>query len=169
MRLHGAVEANNLPHVEDVTNDDPTITTRNAIRRTLKQAKGGMEYHTLINTPLAQQVVNDFASLTRNRDEIDQQVDAYISTNRIPSPPSTLALQTALAPEDVGVRHAILLRTLRYVSPQPWGSPKAEAGRREENLCRMEPMIWPQVITSFQVGGFAKGCIFRRKSQTRWV
>lgn len=128
-----------------------------------------MKHHTFINTPLARQVVNDFASLTRNRREIDQQVDTYISTNRIPSPPSTLALQTAPTPEDVGVRRAILLRVLRYVSPRPWGSPKAEAGRRDENLCRMELMVWPQVITLFHVGGFAKGCIFRRKCQTQRV
>jgi len=148
--LRATLEANNLPHVEDVTNDDPKLTTRNAIRRALKEGKEGIHYHTFIKTPLARQVVNDFASLTRIRNEIDQHVDAYISANRIPSPPSTLAIKTALPPEDVGVRHAILLRILRYVSPQPWGSLKAEAGRREANLSRMEPMVWPPVITLFR-------------------
>lgn len=156
---------NNLPHVEDVTNDDPTLTTRNSIRRALKKGNEGIQYHTFIRTPLAQQVVNDFASLTRIRDEIDQRVDAYISTNRIPSPPSTLAVKTALPPEDVDVRHAILLRILRYVSPKPWGSLKAEAGRREASLSRMETMVWPPVITLFHTGGFANVDFFRRKGQ----
>ena len=167
MRLRATVEANNLPHIEDVTNDDPKLTTRNAIRRTLKQGKEGVKYHALIRTPLAQQVVNEFTSLTRVRGEIDQHVDAYISTNQIPSPPSTLALKTTHPPEDVDVRHAILLRILRYVSPQPWGSLKAEAGRREESLSRIEPMVWPPVITLFHPSGFTKGCIFRRKEQPR--
>ena len=165
--MRGAVEENNLPYVEDVTNDDPTLTTRNAIRRSLKQGKDAMAYHTFINSPLAQQVVNNFASLTRIRDEIDQHVDAYISTNRIPSPPSTMALKAALPPEDVNVRRAILLRILRYVSPRPWGSPKAEAGRRQQNLSDMELIVWPQVLTLFHAGGFAKRCVSRGKRQLR--
>ena len=164
--MRATVEANNLPHVEDVTNDDPTLTTRNAIRRTLRQGKDGENYPTFISSSLAQQVVKDFTSLTRIREEIDQHVDAYISTNRIPSPPSTLALKTALPPEDVDVRHAIILRVLRYVSPQPWGSPKAEAGRREQNLSGIEPIVWPQVISLFRAGVIAKRCIFRGK---RWT
>ena len=158
----GTVEANDLPHVEDLTNEDPTLTTRNAIRRSLKHGKDGTEYHIFVKSPQAQQIVNDFASLTRIREEIDQHVDAYISTNRIPSPPSTLALKDASPPEDVEVRHAILLRILRYVSPQPWGSPKAEAGRRQQRLSHMELVVWPQVITLSHAGGFAERCVFRK-------
>lgn len=165
MRLRATLEANNLPYIEDVTNDDPMLTTRNAIRQTLKQGKGGMKYHTLLGTPLARKVIEDFASLTKLRDEIDQHVDAYISANRIPSPPSTLAVKTARPPEDVDVRHAILLRILRYVSPRPWGSIKAEAGRRGASLSQMELMVWPPVITLFHTVGFAKRCIFRRKGK----
>lgn len=165
--MRATLEANNLPYIEDVTNDDPTLTTRNAIRQALKQGKEWMQYHTVIKNPLARQIVKDFASLTKIRDEIDQQVDAYISTNRIPSPPSTLAVKNALPPEDVDVRHAILLRILRYVSPRPWGSLKAEAGRRGASLSRMEPMVWPPVITLFHTIGFAKRCIFRRKEKGR--
>ena len=145
--MRETVEANNLLHVEDATNDDPTLTARNAIRQALRQGKDGVAYHIFIKSPRAQQVVNDFASLTRIRDEIDQHVDAYISMNRIPSPPSTLALKNALPPEDVDVRHAILLRILRYVSPYPWGSPQAEAGRRQQSLSHIELTVWPQVIT----------------------
>ena len=165
--MRATLKANNLPHIEDVTNADPTLTTRNAIRESLIKGKDGMKYHTFIRTPLARQVVDNFASLTRFRDEIDQQVDAYISANRIPSPPSTFAVKAALPPEDVDVRHAILLRILRYVSPRPWGSLRAEAGRRGANLSRMEPMVWPPVITLFRTIGVAKTCIFRRMEKAR--
>lgn len=145
--MRATLEANNLPYIEDVTNNDPTLTTRNAIRQSLKQGEEGMKYHTFLRTPLARQVVKNFASLTKLRDEIDQHVDAYISANRILSPPSTLAVKTARPPKDVDVRHAILLRILRYVSPRPWGSLKAEAGRRGASLSRIELMVWPPVIT----------------------
>ena len=160
MRLRATLEANELPHIEDVTNADPRLTPRNAIRESLRKEKGGMEYPTFIRTPLAQQIINNFTSLTRVRDEIDQRVDAYISANRIPSPPSTLAVKTALPPGDVDVRHAILLRILRYVSPRPWGSLDAEAGRREASLSRMEPMVWPPVITLLHTVGIAKRLYF---------
>ena len=166
--MRATLEANKLPHIEDVTNANPKLTPRNAIRETLRKVKGGMEYPTFIRTPLAQQVVNNFASLTRVRDEIDQRVDAYISANRIPSPPSTLAVKTALPPEDVDVRHAILLRILRYVSPRPWGSLDAEAGRREASLSRMGPMVWPPVRTLLHTAGeLLRDVFFRRKGKAR--
>ena len=84
-------------------------------------------------------------------------MDAYVSTNRIPSPPSTIALKAALPPEEVDVRHAILLRILRYVSPRPWGSPQAEAGRRQKKLSHMELLVWPQVITLFHTVDLLRG------------
>lgn len=40
------------------------------------------------------------------------------------------------------VQLAIVLRILRYVSPHPWGSTRAQAGRRRESLQRIVEHVW---------------------------
>lgn len=40
------------------------------------------------------------------------------------------------------VQHAIVLRILRYISPHPWGSTRAQAGRRREKLQRIVERVW---------------------------
>ena len=63
-------------------------------------------------------------------------VSEFFNRALVPTPVSTLAIsvpefQTIIDP---AVRIGIILRALRYVSPFPWGSPRAEAGRRTSNL-----------------------------------
>ncbi len=40
------------------------------------------------------------------------------------------------------VQRTIVLRILRYISPHPWGSTRAQAGRRRERLQRIVQRIW---------------------------
>jgi tRNA(Ile)-lysidine synthase len=40
------------------------------------------------------------------------------------------------------VQHTIVLRILRYISPHPWGSTRAQAGRRRESLQRIVQRVW---------------------------
>jgi tRNA(Ile)-lysidine synthase len=43
---------------------------------------------------------------------------------------------------DQFVQHTIVLRILRYISPHPWGSTRAQAGRRHESLQRIVQRVW---------------------------
>jgi hypothetical protein len=62
---------------------------------------------------------------------------------------------------DPAVRLGVILRALRYVSPVPWGSPRAEAGRRASALKQIMDRIWSSASSpsyktirkSFTVGG----------------
>lgn len=40
------------------------------------------------------------------------------------------------------VRQALVLRMLRYVSYEPWGSPRSEAGRRQGSVKRLMNVLW---------------------------
>jgi tRNA(Ile)-lysidine synthase len=40
------------------------------------------------------------------------------------------------------IRLAMVLRMLRYISPHPWGSTRAQAGRRYESLQRIVQRVW---------------------------
>jgi len=43
---------------------------------------------------------------------------------------------------DPPVQHTIVLRILRYISPHPWGSTRAQAGRRRASLQRIVQRVW---------------------------
>jgi tRNA(Ile)-lysidine synthase len=52
----------------------------------------------------------------------------------------------------------MILRILRYISPHPWGSTRAQAGRRRESLERIVQRVWDPDPTSdsrlrFEAGG----------------
>ncbi len=40
------------------------------------------------------------------------------------------------------IQHAIVLRILRYISSHPWGSTRAQAGRRRERLQHIVQRVW---------------------------
>jgi len=40
------------------------------------------------------------------------------------------------------VRQALVLRMLRYVSYEPWGSPRSEVGRRQDSVNRLIKNLW---------------------------
>ena len=73
------------------------------------------------------------------------QVSAYLSRFSVRSPPGTFILaadKLSTMPMDQLVQHTIVLRILRYISPLPWGSTRAQAGRRRESLQRIVQHVW---------------------------
>lgn len=73
----------------------------------------------------------------------------YLVTNflreyLLPSPPSTLLLSsdTLHTIQDPALRIALVRRILRYVSPRPWGSPRAEVDGYSDSLNKMVRTLW---------------------------
>lgn len=66
-------------------------------------------------------------------------VDDVIPQYRIPSSPGTFMISTQSLTRIPSrqLREALLYRIVRYVSPEPWGSPKAELGRRKASMARL--------------------------------
>lgn len=66
-------------------------------------------------------------------------VDDVIAKYKIPSPPGTFMI-SPLSLLDIGlpvVREALIYRVVRYASPEPWGSPRSELGRRKVSVERL--------------------------------
>ncbi len=90
------------------------------------------------------------------------QASAYLSLFSVQSPPGTFILaadRLSTTAMDPLVQHAIVLRILRYVSPQPWGSTRAQAGRRRESLQRIVQRVWDpdpasKTRTPFEAGAY---------------
>ncbi|KAI0283064.1 PP-loop family-domain-containing protein [Russula aff. rugulosa BPL654] len=82
---------------------------------------------------------------SRNLSDIEGRVSAYLSRFSVQSPPGTFILaadRLSTMPMDQLVQHTIVLRILRYISPLPWGSTRAQAGRRRESLQRIVQHVW---------------------------
>jgi len=82
---------------------------------------------------------------SRNLSDIENRVSAYLSRFSVQSPPGTFILaadKLSTMPMDRLVQHTIVLRILRYISPHPWGSTRAQAGRRRERLRRIVQRLW---------------------------
>ncbi|KAF9484710.1 hypothetical protein BDN70DRAFT_872243 [Pholiota conissans] len=73
------------------------------------------------------------------RSNTDQAVDEIIRKHRIASPPGTFMISplTIKAIESQPLQEALLFRITRYVSPEPWGHPQAELGRRKTSVHRL--------------------------------
>ncbi|KAI5120483.1 hypothetical protein M0805_006503 [Coniferiporia weirii] len=86
----------------------------------------------------AVQVMSDYVDQLEN--EVSEELVGCIR----PSPVSTILLSSeALARvTDNAVRLGMVRRILRCVSPFPWGSPHAEAGRRTASLQRIVDTLW---------------------------
>lgn len=88
------------------------------------------------------------------------QVSAYLSRFSVRSPPGTFILaadKLHTIPMDQLVQHTMVLRILRYISPHPWGSTRAQAGRRRERLQRIVQHVWDpdpasETRTRFEAG-----------------
>src|SRR5258708_8528300 len=66
----------------------------------------------------------------------------YISNYSRQSPPSTLLFRSHSVPSKE-VQTAIILRILRYVSPNPWGHVTSEAKRRARSISLISSQVWP--------------------------
>lgn len=77
------------------------------------------------------------------RDTLSGIASSYFSKHASFSLPSTLVLPRSISPPTSAVQRRIVLRALRYVSPRPWGSPLAEAGRHRDSLEAIAREIFP--------------------------
>ncbi|KDQ61140.1 hypothetical protein JAAARDRAFT_67527 [Jaapia argillacea MUCL 33604] len=82
--------------------------------------------------------------LSARMDSIEDQVSENLLRRSVPSPPSTFLFHSTRLSSisENSVRLGMVLRTLRYVSPYPWGSPRAEAHRRSKSLQQIVDKVW---------------------------
>ncbi|KAG9015099.1 hypothetical protein FRB94_004218 [Tulasnella sp. JGI-2019a] len=173
-----------LESVQDSTNFDPTVTRRNAFRaalkgqslsplndverdltlRTIGQAETLALAHAERHDTRADLLRSFVDKLALDTITLDQEVTQLLESLRVPSPPSSLVFRHACALNQgasSATKRALVLRILRYVSPRPWGSPLAEAGRNSRSidgiashLFRSESTInQPHAVASFTMGG----------------
>lgn len=78
--------------------------------------------------------------------DLSGSVDKFLSEHRRPTAPGTLmvSIPPLLELTCPLVRQALVLRILRYVSYEPWGSMRAEAGRRQKSVRRLMQVLWDE-------------------------
>ncbi|KAJ3841102.1 PP-loop family-domain-containing protein, partial [Lentinula raphanica] len=176
-RLLATCEENKLPFVQDVTNFQPELTLRNALRQWLandgKQSKS--DEH-LLNVSILRekltrlgigidpsggksQIRSAVNALALQADDIDHKVDFILSRNALRSPPSTyLITHRSLATiEGPKVQRSIVLRILRYASFHPWGSLSAQVNRRSHSLTQIVDKLWSGNPFEAQIQPFCAG------------
>ncbi|KAI0273442.1 PP-loop family-domain-containing protein [Gloeopeniophorella convolvens] len=102
-------------------------------------------------------------ALSRNLADIESRASVFLHHFAVDAPPGTFLLaadKLATSVRDPLVQLGMVLRILRYASPAPWGSPRAQAGRRRESLQRIVARVWgtdadadPSARTPFNAGG----------------
>jgi tRNA(Ile)-lysidine synthase len=92
-------------------------------------------------------------------------VDHHLKMGHIPSFPGTFLLSTSELGtiHDETVRSAMILRILRYVSSQPWGSLQADGGRKRHSIRQIvekvwNPDPWKAGLKQFTAGGGVLWC-----------
>ncbi|EAU88767.2 tRNA(Ile)-lysidine synthetase [Coprinopsis cinerea okayama7 len=165
-RILATCEANGLEYVTDKTNFQPDITIRNAIRHTLEN---NGDTSAVLEKRIKEQLHEIDEALSKNHElglnlssglerargavlrisslsgSIHAKVDKLIEQSCRPSPPGTLLLSpSALQSEtiDLLARKALVERVLRYVSPEPWGSLRAQSHSRSSQVDRIVNILW---------------------------
>lgn len=104
--------------------------------------------HPAISPTLKVEVTYRSQRLTRawaQAQRTSSQVSAYLSRFSVQAPPGTFLLATdnlSTTVTDPLVQVSMVLRILRYISPHPWGSTRAQAGRRRDSLQRIVQRLW---------------------------
>ena len=71
-------------------------------------------------------------------------MDDFLEKHRMVTAPGSIMVSIPPLMEITSpiVRQALVLRILRYVSYEPWGSLRSEAGRRQKSLTRLVKVLW---------------------------
>ncbi|KAJ7633062.1 PP-loop family-domain-containing protein [Roridomyces roridus] len=168
-RLLATCEEHKLEYVTDSTNFQPELTLRNAIRDML--AKDSLD-PTCIGKRLPQDIWDSLQQiqkglsslesvsvdprggfdqlrsavtvLSEQVEDIDSLVDSTLNRCHLPSPAGTcLVSSRGLATiRDPLVRRSLVLRIMRYVSFHGWGTLRADANRRKDNLEGVIQNMW---------------------------
>ncbi|KAG6867819.1 hypothetical protein C0993_010674 [Termitomyces sp. T159_Od127] len=183
-RILATCEANNIEYVEDPTNSQPAITLRNAIRHEIQAniqnqpqkttmlpedivkrlmtlettARSLGEFRMSLDSSI-EELRSGVRVLSRQARDIDDMVDSALRSCGLPTFPGTfLFSKVALDQvENLDVRRALVLRVLRYVSPYPWGSLNADAGRRRDSISRIIDELWKRVTSKSRIRSFTAG------------
>ncbi|KAG8908518.1 hypothetical protein FRB99_005878 [Tulasnella sp. 403] len=157
-RLIATCHAHGLRYVEDVTNADPTLTLRNAVRaviagRELPATMTGEQVKPIFDVVKEVIPLHDRSTPLKVKVVSQRLRDWVLSLARARE---TLDNEEVVPPDTVLQRH-IVLRILRYISPKPWGSVYAEAGRRTMALDSICKHIFPTPKSEFGASTFAGG------------
>ena len=103
------------------------------------------------------------------------KASTYLNRFSVQAPPGTFFLaadKLSTAVTDPLVQLAMVLRILRYISPLPWGSTRAQAGRRRESLQRIVERVWDpdpasKTRTRFEAGANVLWTPFRMSRDGR--
>ncbi|KAH9043081.1 PP-loop family-domain-containing protein [Lactarius pseudohatsudake] len=98
--------------------------------------------------------------LSRNLSDIESRASTFLSRFSVQTPPGTFTLTSdklSTAVTDPLVQSAMVLRILRYISPHPWGSTRAQANRRRERLQHIIERVWDPDPVSGARAGFGAG------------
>jgi tRNA(Ile)-lysidine synthase len=76
--------------------------------------------------------------------DLSGSVDEFLQMNRRPTAPGTIMVSIPPLLEITSpiIQQALVLRILRYVSYEPWGSIRSEAGRRQKSVIRLLKVLW---------------------------
>ncbi|VDB82678.1 unnamed protein product [Peniophora sp. CBMAI 1063] len=77
--------------------------------------------------------------------DIETQVSAALARTTVHSPPGTILLASGAHLSSINlelVRQALILRVLRAVSPEPWGSLASQANRRTDSIQRIAERLF---------------------------
>ncbi|THG94364.1 hypothetical protein EW145_g8153, partial [Phellinidium pouzarii] len=175
-RLVATCRVNALEYVEDPTNFQPNVTSRNRIRHSLKdieqeglrdgsrinpldlKSKTLLDMSTKVNASGEERILSlqseggisvaKLREATHILSDFVDNLESLVSENLAkcirPSPASTILLSRCALGNvtDNAIRLGMVRRILRFVSPFPWGSPRAEAGRRTASLQRIVDTLW---------------------------
>ncbi|KDQ19791.1 hypothetical protein BOTBODRAFT_152287 [Botryobasidium botryosum FD-172 SS1] len=154
-RILCTCEAHDLPFIEDKTNFQPEITFRNAVRSVISGGVSAPFFLIEVSETISKSIARMTSSgktLIPGSEDLGQHellqkyalLTDYLNAHTYPSPPSTFLLLTSpsAAPPPPDLRAAIVFRIMRYVSPHPWGSPRAEAGRRAASAELISKRLW---------------------------
>ncbi|KIY50765.1 adenine nucleotide alpha hydrolases-like protein [Fistulina hepatica ATCC 64428] len=159
-RILATCDSAQLEYVVDETNFQPSLTIRNAIRWKLDQDSRSSTSITGLPPGISARlddVVSSAAQfdvpldMSKGRAHLrekiselnghvsgmDAQAKRHLLECLLPSPHGTLALSVqklANVSDDDLLHSMIILKLLRYVSPRPWGSVAAEAGRSRTSI-----------------------------------
>ncbi|KAF5381012.1 hypothetical protein D9615_004139 [Tricholomella constricta] len=186
-RILATCEANNLQYVTDPTNFNPSATLRNAIRhelrhdspegmteadrpllplgiverlKLLEKTAGSLRDVSLSLDSSPDELRSAVSILTSNVKDTDERVDSILKRCSLPTLPGTF-MMSALAirrVDDPTIRRALVLRIMRYASYHPWGSMRADAGRRKGSISQVVDQLWKpfhtkSILRPFTAGG----------------
>ncbi|KAF9789896.1 hypothetical protein BJ322DRAFT_1208867 [Thelephora terrestris] len=160
-RVLATCEEHGLEYVTDKTNFQPEVTFRNAVRhalargkitdiirhgKTLQRAAANAER---LGVPLM--LLDGIESLrslagayAAEVEMVEAEARTILRDCAVPSPPSTIFLSQDKLSQITNplTQRSIVIQILRFVSPHPWGSPRAEGSRKLASLDRIVSILF---------------------------